>query len=250
MDEQSKQRIIGAAIWLLLLVIFVPSWYSNPVNFKPEGEREENTASSLPIVNHVYRLPENVNQATTDGQLQNKQPTYAEIAKAPAEPQKVVKPSEIKASSIKQPEKSVRSVNSDRAELKAETKKEVKKEVESKPKSSIEPQQKRQAGYEQTKQVRKDSVIWAEFKDRIVNNPKYAGQWIILLQAFDNTKQANEFARKVSLKNDVYIKYFKRTRIYSVRTKPFSSRAKAEKAKRKLDKIYRVKGEIRQLPKN
>lgn len=31
MDEITKYRITGAAIWLLLLIILVPSWYSNPV---------------------------------------------------------------------------------------------------------------------------------------------------------------------------------------------------------------------------
>lgn len=31
MDEVTKYRLTGAAFWLGLLIIFVPSWYSNPV---------------------------------------------------------------------------------------------------------------------------------------------------------------------------------------------------------------------------
>lgn len=32
MDKLTKYRLTGAAIWLGLLIIFVPSWYSNPVD--------------------------------------------------------------------------------------------------------------------------------------------------------------------------------------------------------------------------
>lgn len=31
MDEITKYRVVGAAIWLLLLIIIVPAWYNNPV---------------------------------------------------------------------------------------------------------------------------------------------------------------------------------------------------------------------------
>ena len=36
MDEVSKYRLIGAIIWLVLLVVFVPLWFGEPVHFKPD----------------------------------------------------------------------------------------------------------------------------------------------------------------------------------------------------------------------
>ena len=70
MDLVSKHRLIGASIWLLALILIVPSWYNNPVNFNPEGEQELENQSTLPIVDQVYRLPAGVQQPQADKQAQ------------------------------------------------------------------------------------------------------------------------------------------------------------------------------------
>ncbi len=60
MDEISKYRLTGAAIWLALLVVIVPGWYSNPVNFKPDSERVDSSAVNQrgeAIVYQPYVLP-------------------------------------------------------------------------------------------------------------------------------------------------------------------------------------------------
>ncbi len=57
MDNLSKYRLTGAFLWLLLLVILVPSWYSNPVNFHPEGHQSISTKGEHPLVEHIYELP-------------------------------------------------------------------------------------------------------------------------------------------------------------------------------------------------
>lgn len=57
MDDESKFRITGAAIWLLLLVVIVPMWYSNPVNFKPESERTAESNVEKAVVYQAYVLP-------------------------------------------------------------------------------------------------------------------------------------------------------------------------------------------------
>jgi cell division septation protein DedD len=57
MDEVSKYRLTGAVIWLLLLLILVPGWYSHPVNFQPLGHQVESTTAERPLVEHVYELP-------------------------------------------------------------------------------------------------------------------------------------------------------------------------------------------------
>lgn len=197
MDIQTKQRLVGASIWLLALIIIVPTWYSNPVNFSPEGVSEVKVKSTLPVVEHAYRLPPsqagsqtiyNQAQPLTDGQKaqQAKQLEQENISPAP----------------------------------------------EQNPKQVVE------------------ELIDDAFIDRFSNRESYEGQWIVRMQAFNNIKQANELARKIKDNYPVYIKYFEKTRVYSVRTGPYISQSKAEKAKQKLDKILRIDGKVRQLPKN
>lgn len=57
MDDLSKYRLTGAFLWLLLLVILVPSWYGNPVNFHPDGHQSIITKGERPLVEHIYELP-------------------------------------------------------------------------------------------------------------------------------------------------------------------------------------------------
>ncbi|WP_019555912.1 SPOR domain-containing protein [Thiomicrorhabdus arctica] len=57
MDDLSKYRITGAFLWLLVLVILVPSWYGNPVNFHPDGHQSVVTKGERPLVEHIYELP-------------------------------------------------------------------------------------------------------------------------------------------------------------------------------------------------
>lgn len=79
MDEVSKYRLTGAAIWLLLLVVVVPGWYSHPVNFQPLGHQVDLIKGERPLVEHVYELPV---------QTQQKQ---AEVQTAPVANQQAVK---------------------------------------------------------------------------------------------------------------------------------------------------------------
>ena len=190
MDLHTKQRLVGAAIWLLLLVIVVPGWYSNPVNFSPDGEVEKETVSTLPVVEHAYRLPVSGEKPLTNGQSKRLQETNAE---------------------------NIASIEKTDSVAASETVVEI-----------IKPQ----------------------FSDQVSGQQQYEGQWIVRLQAFNNIKQANELASKIEEDYPVYIKYFEKTRVYSVRTGPYISQSKAEKAKQKLDKILRTNGEVRQLPKN
>lgn len=57
MDDLSKYRLTGAFIWLLLLVILVPIWYGNPVNFQPAGYQQISAKGERPLVEHIYELP-------------------------------------------------------------------------------------------------------------------------------------------------------------------------------------------------
>lgn len=57
MDEVSKYQLIGAAIWLGLLILIVPSWYNNPVNFSPDSEQGAKGQANKLVVYQAYTLP-------------------------------------------------------------------------------------------------------------------------------------------------------------------------------------------------
>lgn len=192
MSLHHKHRLLGAFIWLFLLVIIVPSWYNNPVNFSPDDEQEA-AVTTLPTVDHAYRLPIVDEAPMTDGQLQ----------RIERDSTKTIPPPELK----KTP---------DVVPLKPE---------------------------------RLDSLD-SRFIDKYSNRVEYQGYWIVRLLAFNNTKQANKLATELSDKHPVYIKYFPRRKVYSLRAGPYETLAKAEKAKQKLDKMLRTNGEVKQLPKN
>jgi len=62
MDEVSKYRLTGAFIWLGLLVVIVPIWFSQPVGFKPEGYQVVQQTAERPLVEHAYVLPGKASQ--------------------------------------------------------------------------------------------------------------------------------------------------------------------------------------------
>ncbi|BCN93727.1 hypothetical protein THMIRHAM_15120 [Thiomicrorhabdus immobilis] len=190
MDSVSKNRLIGAAIWLGLLVIIVPQWYSKPVNFVPEGFQKTEVKSTLPIVEHAYRLPNGDDKPLTNGQAQN---------------------------------------------LNSASKEALSSDIETK---TVDTQvDSQQALHDKISQL-----------DKVSDNEKYKGQWIVRLIAFSDIKEANELLGQLDSEYDVYIKYYEKSKIYSVRTGPYISKAKAEKDKLKLDKMLHTKSEVVQLP--
>ena len=197
MDLVSKYRIVGAAIWLGLLVIIVPNWYSEPVNFVPEGIQKTEVKSTLPIVDHAYRLPQSNEQPQTNGQVEY------------------------------QKEQSLKELN----------------KVKHSPDDSNSDSNSNQ---KTTEEIQLHKQI--EAKDKVSENNKYKGQWIVRLQAFKDIKAANNLLGRLDSSYDVYIKYFEKTKMYSVRTGPYLSKAKAEKDKVKLDKMLHTKSEVVQLP--
>lgn len=54
-----KYRLTGAGFWLLLLIIIVPTWYANPVEFNPNGL--EKSVEEKKIVTKSFKLPSSSN---------------------------------------------------------------------------------------------------------------------------------------------------------------------------------------------
>ncbi len=71
MDDLSKYRLTGAFLWLLLLVILVPSWYGNPVNFHPDGHQNIIVKGERPLVKHIYELPVQAQAVQKQAEIQS-----------------------------------------------------------------------------------------------------------------------------------------------------------------------------------
>jgi cell division septation protein DedD len=186
MDQISKYRITGAMLWLGLLVLIVPKWYSEPVNFVPNGEVKAESKSTLPLVEHAYRLPVSNEVPLTNEQEHHKQ----QVAKSDT----------------------------------ANTAEESDKQSHSKQKTTN------------------------LYPDKVTGISSYSGQWIVRIRALENVNEANALAESIDKNYPVYIKYYEKTKMYSVRTGPYLSEAKAKQDRAKLDKMLHTKGEVVQLP--
>ena len=190
MDSISKNRLIGAAIWLFLLVLIVPQWYSHPVNFVPDGKVKTESKSTLPLVDHAYRLPHSDEEPLTDGQASKR-----EVLKNNETDLQIAESSKkLSANEFKQQQKIIKKA------------------------------------------------------DAIANDDQYKGQWIVRLLAFSDINEAKKLLKKLKPNYAVYIKFYEKTQIYSVRTGPYLSKVKADKDKAKLDKMLHTNGEVVQLP--
>lgn len=66
-----KYRLTGAIFWLGLLVIIVPIWYSNPVNFDPVKQEEAAVKKSV-LIEKPFVLPEHqTNDTAVKKELNN-----------------------------------------------------------------------------------------------------------------------------------------------------------------------------------
>jgi len=60
-----KYRLTGAIFWLGLLVVIVPIWYSNPVNFDPAKQEGASVKKSV-LIEKPFVLPQNQARQATD----------------------------------------------------------------------------------------------------------------------------------------------------------------------------------------
>ena len=201
MDDVSKFRITGAVIWLILLVVVVPTWYSNPVNFKPDSERMVESTANTPVVYQAYILPTKTLPKTEACLTETEQGGEPKVE--PVVVQKVLEP-EVEA-------------------VKVDSKK-ILLEVEQPDKKVMVP------------------VVKIE-----PNRDVKAGQWLVMVYATKEIKEANKVLGLLDDKYEVWIKEFPKSKAFSVRTGPYSSRELAEKDKRKIDKAIHTQSKIVQV---
>lgn len=77
--QVSKYRLTGAFVWLGLLVIIVPIWYSNPVNFDPTAQTDADASDSKTIlVEKPFLLPGHDRSTASDSKSSEPKQTISE----------------------------------------------------------------------------------------------------------------------------------------------------------------------------
>ncbi|WP_024851452.1 SPOR domain-containing protein [Hydrogenovibrio kuenenii] len=179
-DLSLKFRMTGALVWLLLLIIIVPVWYSHPVNFSPDLVVDEaKKQGDQVVVDKPFVLPGAKNSAQGsndegDNKLENKT----------SEPQKV-----------------------------AESKTQV-----------------------QTS-TKKSKVI----QNTVPSSQSHTdGKWIIRVAAYRSKEKANLLREHLKYDYDVFVKYFPKSRYYSVRIGPYTDKRLAMKDQVDLNRVLRI----------
>lgn len=205
-DQNARQRFLGVMVWFVLLMVFVPSWYANPVNFQPaDVVAKEGTVSSKRVLfTQSYKLPPSV-----DEQQQ------LELAKQQA---KIIADEDQALKGVTKEPISIEDLVVSNAS------------VTNVP-STVEPE---------------PEVTPAQSPDKVeVVSSKPKSYWILLLSSQPTKQGAEAFKAKVEkLGYKVSIKYFKKNQVYSVRVIEIESQAKARTVKEKLDKIFNLKDSI------
>ena len=202
----SRNRLIGSVVWLLLLVIVVPTWYSHPVDFHPSNTLNA-PQPATPVVSHAFVLPKDAVVPTKPIQTASPKPNE--------EPVKVVEPVLAKQSVEKS------------AKPKVEEKKVDVKATE-------------------TTKVKEQQVAIKTNKPTpvIPQTDKKQYIWILRLVAYKNKEMAEEMRTRLSYDYEAFIKYFPNTDYYSVRIGPYLDEAQAKKDQNELNRLLRVKSEL------
>ncbi|WP_319381382.1 SPOR domain-containing protein [Thiomicrorhabdus sp.] len=209
MDPISKHRLTGAAIWLVLLIWIVPEWYSHPVNFHPKGMPLEESQATRPLVEHPFLLS-------------------GEIAQ-PGEPN-------TSSAHRQSAEQELYPVLTEEQELAQREAERTRLEV-----PPLRKEEKTSANPVVAKKPAQDlAVVKAEKAEN--------GGWLVLLASYKEKKNAQAALEKLRKQGyGASIKYFQKSKVYSLRSGPYSSKLKAEQDQRKLDKLLRIKSMIVQL---
>lgn len=98
MEPALRYRMIGATFWMLLLVLWVPSWFSAPVNFQPQGDETpgRQRISAPLLLSQAPGVAQKPEQQAKNLAAQNTQAVTKDVRKniapTPAKPPEAVKP--------------------------------------------------------------------------------------------------------------------------------------------------------------
>ena len=219
-DQQARYRFLGVLVWFMLLMLFVPSWYANPVNFVPQKvqlDAQQGSDEKPILFPQAYRLP------SKDNSIEDMEQAKKEAEKVAIE-DLVIKNQSVAESSKDFHEddvgkKTLTDVQVNRSESGKATEKSVSEKTDSIQKQTVEV---------------KTLPPIAE-----------AGDWLLLLISYPDKKQAQAFRNSVEKAGyKTAMKFYSKQQVYSVRVIGIESRAKAQILKQKLDKMFNLNDSI------
>ena len=209
MDELTKYRITGAVIWLALLIILVPSWYANPVDY--EKAQPWLYSSHDDSVSPTAKMDNQSNQSTS-----NKLDDIS-VIRSNKKPESEVSPS------------LGRDIQTDASPSTAPSKPtQAKQLVESK---------KQQDNAENSGNSTATGSS-QDIKEPIPPSEDKSPAWLVRVASYNSIESANRTLGVLEMRYTVTIGDFstKTQKIYTVRVGPFASLQEAEDAKTELDK--------------
>lgn len=192
-DLSLKFRMTGAFVWLLLLIIIVPIWYSHPVNFSPDlvvdkAQKQEDQV----VVDKPFVLPGTKSPAQgSNDERSNKLDNKTSETTVENKPQKLTAESQKAASS----------------------------------KTKVQAS------------VKKNEVV----QNTVPSSQSHTkGEWIIRVAAYRSKEKANLLREHLKYDYDVFVKYFPKSRYYSVRIGPYTDKRLAMKDQLDLNRVLRI----------
>ncbi|WP_130537078.1 SPOR domain-containing protein [Thiomicrorhabdus indica] len=223
-DDKARYRFLGVVVWFFLLMLFVPSWYANPVNFVPHQVQLDSgygEADKRVLFPQAYRLPSKDNSEEVMSQAKKDAEQIA-IEDLALKKQSALSDAQTPAQNLSNSQQATElKVNRSQFEKSAE-----------------------QAVAEKQEAIKKASV-GAEGKVEALPPVNDAGDWLLLLASYPNKKEAQNFMRSVEQAGySTAMKFYSKQQIYSVRVIGIESRAKAQIVKKKLDKMFNLNDSI------
>ncbi|CAN8140517.1 SPOR domain-containing protein [uncultured Thiomicrorhabdus sp.] len=201
-DDVVKNRLVGALVWILLLLWFVPSWYSDPA-YQQQPKLEQANHHQTVVIKPLVKPPEVI------AEEQAKAAHAAKLKKEQEERDRQVR------------------LERERIAQQAAVEKQIAK-VQSAPQSKEQTAQsvttvKHQASTDKAYIAKLATFEDKRLLDAAVAKAKKAGYQLVY-KSFPKTQGGKTYL------------------LFSLRTEMYDSYDKAQKAKQNLDKILRLKG--------
>jgi len=213
LDEQSRYRLIGALFWLGLLIFIVPSWYAHPVKFVPPSQTEvKHHGIDEPLVSKPFYLPK------------------------PVHPQVVSTP---KANASKKP-----IVNHHEIKVKSKQTKVIQTTAHKANPSHSGLNDTRTGGKMLSPVVKATSTKPVHQTVVKKRKPISTQRWILRIVAYRKKETAEMLKVRLQYDYPTYIKYFPKSKYYSVRIGPYRDKARIMKDQQEINHLLHVKSKI------
>lgn len=204
MDELTKYRITGAIVWLTLLIMLVPSWYANPVDYeKAQPWLHSNSTERLNDIAITSNMAKQVDGVTSVSSEADHDTDVSQLPDIPRDTEKPNRTLEERPAPI---EPTTQPIESERLNQ-----------------ESVKPERVEEA---------------PETTEPIMASEDKSPAWLVRVASYNSIESANRTLGVLEMRYKVTIGDFstKTQKIYSVRVGPFYSLAEAEQAKTELDK--------------